>query len=70
MHTDEKPCSIAWAELRLIVCKVFYHFDLELQEDSETWIDQRTFALWEKGALNVKLTAAKRAKRDVPEREH
>lgn len=39
------------------MCKLFYNFDLELPPASETWIDQPTFGLWEKGALNVKLTA-------------
>lgn len=45
--------SFAWAELRLITCKLFYNFDLELQPDSENWIEQLTFGLWEKGPLNV-----------------
>ncbi|KAH8705846.1 cytochrome P450 CYP3/CYP5/CYP6/CYP9 [Talaromyces proteolyticus] len=52
--------SIAWAELRLIVCKLFYNFDLALQPDSEKWIDQPTFGLWEKGPLNVRIKPIRR----------
>ncbi|KAL8670590.1 MAG: hypothetical protein Q9168_004883 [Polycauliona sp. 1 TL-2023] len=49
---------LAWAEMNLILCKVLWHFDLELAEgrNKEDWsMDQRVFLLHEKTPLFVKL---------------
>ena len=53
--------SLAHAEMRLILAKVLWHFDLELVRPEEDWMGtQKVFALWEKESLGVKLTAVER----------
>lgn len=53
--------SLAYAEMRLILAKVLWHFDLELVRPEEDWMrTQKVFALWEKESLGVKLTAVER----------
>ena len=53
--------SLAYAEMRLILAKVLWHFDLELAEPGRDWLgEQRVFALWDKGSLGVRLKAVKR----------
>lgn len=47
--------SLAHAEMRLILARVLWNFDLELQIDSQHWTDQQIFNFWQKGPLNVKL---------------
>jgi cytochrome P450 len=47
--------NLAYVEMRLILAKVIWNFDMELTDDSENWADQRIFTLWEKKPLNVKL---------------
>ena len=42
-------------ELRLIIAKVLYAFDLELLPESRDWMDQGTFFLWQKTPLMCKL---------------
>ncbi|KAL1966235.1 hypothetical protein VTN77DRAFT_4787 [Rasamsonia byssochlamydoides] len=52
--------NLAYAEMRLILSRLLWNFDLELQPDSTNWIaDQKTFMLWQKGALNVRLLPVK-----------
>ncbi|TDZ44748.1 Cytochrome P450 monooxygenase radP [Colletotrichum trifolii] len=52
--------NLAWLELRLILAKTFWHYDLELCPGMEDWIKQKSFLTWEKGPLMVKLTPVKR----------
>ena len=47
---------MAWAEMKLVLCKVIWTFDLELTANNGDWADQRIYLLHEKGALNVRLT--------------
>ncbi|KAF2872073.1 cytochrome P450 [Massariosphaeria phaeospora] len=48
--------NMAYHELRLIMAKVLYNFDIELRPESDNWIDrQRVFNLWEKPPLLCKL---------------
>ncbi|KIN02897.1 hypothetical protein OIDMADRAFT_160486 [Oidiodendron maius Zn] len=51
--------NLAWAEMRLILAKVLFNFDLELAQGRENWLDQKVYAIWEKGPLNVKLKIAR-----------
>jgi hypothetical protein len=37
--------------------RIIWNFDMELKEDSANWNDQKIYLLWEKPALNVKLSA-------------
>jgi len=42
---------LAYTEMRLILARVLWNFDLELCEESTKWDEQRSFALWEKPPL-------------------
>lgn len=58
--TRDELCSLAYAEMRLILARIIFHFDLKLA-DSTRWIErQREFGLWDRIPLNVYLTPAKR----------
>lgn len=48
--------NLAYAEMRLIMARLLWNFDLELMPESEEWNKQRIYVLWEKGAVNVRLT--------------
>lgn len=37
-------CSLAYAEMRLILTRVLWNFDLELQAESKNWADQKVSA--------------------------
>ncbi|KAJ5428211.1 Cytochrome P450 [Penicillium cf. griseofulvum] len=50
--------NLAYAEMRLILARIIWNFDMELTPDSKQWIKQPSFVVWEKGSLNVKLTPA------------
>lgn len=51
------PTSLAYAEMRLILAHMIFHFDLELADDSRGWLQgQKAFQLWDKPPLNVYLT--------------
>ncbi|PPJ53654.1 hypothetical protein CBER1_00883 [Cercospora berteroae] len=54
--------NLALAEMRLIVAKMIWSFDLELDSSSNDWIDRcRVFTLWDKPELAVKLTPVNRS---------
>ncbi|KAK7721711.1 hypothetical protein SLS57_005059 [Botryosphaeria dothidea] len=63
-HFGPRAClgrNLAYAEMRTILARVIYNFDMKLAEDSQDWMEkQKIFLLWEKGPLNVYLTPAKR----------
>jgi hypothetical protein len=42
--------------MRLILARLLWNFDLELMPESRNWSDQKTYILWDKGAINVKLS--------------
>ncbi|KAJ5619755.1 hypothetical protein N7510_003739 [Penicillium lagena] len=46
---------LANAEMRLILTKLFWHFDLNLLPESMNWINQKSYSLWSRPALMVKL---------------
>lgn len=47
--------------MRLILAKVLFEFDLELVEQSDSWMaDQKVFGLWRKPPLMVKLRRVER----------
>ncbi|OCL05893.1 cytochrome P450 monooxygenase-like protein [Glonium stellatum] len=47
--------SLAWAEIRAILARLIWHFDMELEDSSSAWNKQKVFILWDKPALMVKL---------------
>lgn len=51
--------SLANAEMRLILTKLLWHFDLSLQPESENWSNQRSYSLWSRPALVVQIQRAK-----------
>ncbi|KAF2186550.1 benzoate 4-monooxygenase cytochrome P450 [Zopfia rhizophila CBS 207.26] len=48
--------NLAYAEIRLMLSKLLYHFDIELRPESATWTDQDVYYLWAKPPLMVNLT--------------
>lgn len=49
--------NLAYAEMRLILARIAFRFDIELCEDSRDWMDnQKNFVLWDKPDMFVKLT--------------
>jgi hypothetical protein len=53
--TLTKSFSLAYGEMRLIMARILYNFDLEKADDLH-WEDQTMFIVWQKGPLNVRLT--------------
>ncbi|QIW96912.1 hypothetical protein AMS68_002430 [Peltaster fructicola] len=51
--------SLAWAEMRLIIAKVLYTFDVKLDSEPFAWNSQKTFVFWEKKPWTVKMSLAK-----------
>ncbi|EXJ61603.1 hypothetical protein A1O7_02031 [Cladophialophora yegresii CBS 114405] len=52
---------LALTEARLVIAKLLWHFDMELDGDHSTWVeDARFYVLWELQPLNVKLTPVRR----------
>ncbi|KAF1968697.1 cytochrome P450 monooxygenase-like protein [Bimuria novae-zelandiae CBS 107.79] len=51
--------TMAWLELRAILAKLLWHFDIELMEESRRWDEHKVFVLWDKPALMVKLKERK-----------
>ncbi|KAM6507173.1 hypothetical protein FALCPG4_018555 [Fusarium falciforme] len=53
--------NFAWAEMRLVLARMLWHFDFELVSESDGWISwQKVFVFWEKPPLKVKITEAAR----------
>lgn len=49
--------SLAYAEMRLILAKLIWNFDIDIDPRSEEWLEKNTaFLLWEKPDLWVRLT--------------
>jgi len=60
-HLTDMRISLAIAEMRLILARLLYAFDVKLREDCEDWMNgQVSFALWSKPPLNVYLTPVAR----------
>lgn len=66
--------NLAYAEMRLILAKLVFNFDMAMGdgvkgedgkvEDGRRWLlDQKVYTLWEKPALNVRLTPVAEAKK-------
>jgi cytochrome P450 len=53
--------NLAYAEMRLILAKVLFNFDLELVDKDGDWMEgQKVFTLWEKPSLMVTLHPVER----------
>jgi cytochrome P450 len=49
--------TLAWAEVRTILGRLIWNFDMELLDASKGWERQMVFVLWSKPSLMVKLRA-------------
>lgn len=48
--------NLAYGEMRLMIARLLYRFDFELAFEQDGWHDsQRTFIVWEKGPLYLRL---------------
>ncbi|KAI1305687.1 cytochrome P450 [Xylaria venustula] len=48
--------NLAYAEMRLILAKLVFNFDISLAEDSHDWIEtQKAYTIWDKPPLNIHL---------------
>jgi cytochrome P450 len=47
--------NLAWAEMRLVLARVVYNFDLEPADDL-CWLDQKSYYLWEKEPFLVRVS--------------
>ncbi|EUC27912.1 hypothetical protein COCCADRAFT_110493, partial [Bipolaris zeicola 26-R-13] len=48
--------SLAYAEMRLIMGRLLWNFDIALEPGFENWEKQKVYILWEKSELKVRLT--------------
>ncbi|GME34240.1 Cytochrome p450 protein, partial [Neofusicoccum parvum] len=46
--------NLAYHEMRIILAKVLWNFDLELSDQSKSWVDQKCYGLWDKPELWVR----------------
>ncbi|EXJ53491.1 uncharacterized protein A1O5_13267 [Cladophialophora psammophila CBS 110553] len=51
--------NLALAQMRLILAKMTLAFDLELVHPERDWLDQKSFTVWEKNPLTVRVSEAK-----------
>ncbi|KAH8808674.1 toxin biosynthesis cytochrome P450 monooxygenase [Xylogone sp. PMI_703] len=51
--------SLAYAEMRLILARILWNFDLHLTPGTENWENQEMYILWQKGPLKVTITERK-----------
>ncbi|CAG2010194.1 unnamed protein product [Fusarium graminearum] len=54
--------NLAYVEMRLLLTRFLWKFDVELMPESREWKNQKIHTLWEKGSLHVKLTEVVREK--------
>ncbi|KAH8807414.1 cytochrome P450 monooxygenase [Xylogone sp. PMI_703] len=48
--------NLAYAEMRLILARLLWKYDIQLSEDSKVWAEKsKIYTLWEKGPVNVYL---------------
>ncbi|KAL5044872.1 hypothetical protein BDW71DRAFT_209001 [Aspergillus fruticulosus] len=61
-HVGPRNCigrNLAYAEMKLILALLLFHFDLKLNERTTDWLEQKTYIIWEKHPLLVHLTPAR-----------
>ncbi|KAH8820182.1 cytochrome P450 [Xylogone sp. PMI_703] len=62
-HVGPRNClgkNLAYSEMRLILARTIYNFDMRLDESSVNWVKQKNFLMWQKGPLRVHLTPVTR----------
>jgi len=61
-HIGPRNCigrNLAYVEMRTILARVLYNFDLTMSPQSDGWTSQKNFNLWERAPLLVHLTPRK-----------
>jgi cytochrome P450 len=48
--------SLAYVEMRIILARMIFNFDMELEQPGHNWLEQDCFLLWDKHPLMVKLS--------------
>jgi len=51
---------MAYAEMRVILAKLLWNFDMELRDECRDWLNQVSYSLWQKTPLMVTLKPVKR----------
>jgi hypothetical protein len=53
--------SLAYAEMRLLLSAMLWHFDFELEDPEEDWYGSlRAFMVWEREPLRIRLRPVER----------
>ncbi|GFN19721.1 cytochrome P450 [Aspergillus tubingensis] len=63
-HVGPRNCigkSLAYAEVRLILARLLFRFDLQLMPHSSNWAEQMSYMVWERGPLDVRVTEKRTA---------
>ncbi len=47
--------SLAYFEMRSILARVLWNFDMQIDKESQGWMEQKEYTLWDKPPLWVKL---------------
>lgn len=47
--------SLAYFEMRSILARMLWHFEIQLVDESQDWTDQYEYAVWDKLPLWVRL---------------
>jgi hypothetical protein len=56
----KRVTSLAYAEMRIILARLVFDFDMKLDDDSKNWVArQKTYTLWDRLPLNVYFTPVK-----------
>lgn len=56
--------NLAYAEMRIVLARVLFEFDLELMASSKSWLEGlKNFTLWQKDPLMVRLTPVVKGQR-------
>ncbi|KAK5631282.1 hypothetical protein RRF57_006996 [Xylaria bambusicola] len=54
--------NLAYAEMRIILARIIFDFDIKMSPSAENWIDkQKAYTLWDRVPLEVYLTPVRRA---------
>jgi hypothetical protein len=55
--------SLAYAEMRLLLAKMLWHFDFELEKPEEDWYGGlKSYMVWDRRNLNIRLTPVQQGK--------
>lgn len=61
MADADLPASLAYVEMRVILARIVWNFDMKLADGEGDWISgQKNFLLWNKPPLKVVLTPIER----------